>query len=166
MLFTTMRANCTVASFPRCTITGRYPDRVGVSGVIRTKPEDSWDIWPSIPTGKTHYKPLATTRPLLESGTSGWSLRILPMNAVRFFSWLSRGHDGTATRNHLRHGINYMRRNQEAIELRAMPPTSSANGLAIIFESVRRGPTSLSFCIWPLMLPTSYRANDGMVGQS
>ena len=52
MLFTTMRANCTVCSPSRAALlTGRNQDRVGVPGVIRTQPENSWGYFdPAVPT--------------------------------------------------------------------------------------------------------------------
>lgn len=52
MLFTAMRANCTVCSPSRAALlTGCYADRVGVPGVIRTRAEDSWGYFaPGVPT--------------------------------------------------------------------------------------------------------------------
>ena len=52
MVFTAMRANATVCSPSRAALlTGRYPDRVGVPGVIRTEPADSWGYFdPAVPT--------------------------------------------------------------------------------------------------------------------
>lgn len=52
MLFSAMRANCTVCSPTRAALlTGRYADRVGVPGVIRTNPQDSWGYFdPKVPT--------------------------------------------------------------------------------------------------------------------
>ena len=52
MQFTAMRANCTVCSPSRAALlTGRFADRVGVPGVIRTNPADSWGfLAPGVPT--------------------------------------------------------------------------------------------------------------------
>ena len=52
MLFTAMRANCHgLLAVARALLTGRYADRVGVPGVIRTHPEDSWGFFdPDVPT--------------------------------------------------------------------------------------------------------------------
>ncbi len=51
MLFTTMRANCTVCSPSRAALLpGRNADRV-VHGVIRTQPANSWGYFaPDVPT--------------------------------------------------------------------------------------------------------------------
>ena len=46
MLFRNMRANCTVCSPSRAALlTGQYPDRVGVPGVIRTRHENDWGFF-------------------------------------------------------------------------------------------------------------------------
>lgn len=52
MLFTNMRSTCTVCSPARAALlTGRFPDRVGVPGVIRTEKENSWGyLDPAVPT--------------------------------------------------------------------------------------------------------------------
>jgi arylsulfatase A-like enzyme len=118
MLFTGMRANCTVCSPTRAAIlTGRYADRVGVPGVIRTQPENSWG----------YFDPRVTTLPdhLRQAGyhtaiVGKWHLGLESPNTPNergfdfFHGFLGDMMDSYVT--HRRHGNNYMRRNREVIE--------------------------------------------------
>lgn len=117
MHFTTMRSNGTVCSPARAALlTGRHADRVGVPGVIRTHAASSWG----------YFDPQATT--LADAlGQAGyhtaiigkWHLGLESPNLPNergfdfFHGFLGDMMDSFT--NHLRHGENYMRRNQETI---------------------------------------------------
>lgn len=118
MLFTTMRANCTVCSPTRAALlTGRYADRVGVPGVIRTLPHDSWGYFdPAVPTLADELKKAG-----YHTGIIGkWHLGLESPNTPNergfdhFHGFLGDMMESYTT--HLRHGNNYMRLNQETIE--------------------------------------------------
>ena len=126
ILFTTMRANCTVCSPTRAAIlTGRYPDRVGVPGVIRTNPQDSWGYFdPQVPTladllGGAGYHTAIIGK---------WHLGLESPNLPNergfdyFHGFLGDMMDSYTT--HLREGQNYMRHNKEVIN-----PTGHATEL-------------------------------------
>ncbi len=118
MLFTAMRANCTVCSPSRAALlTGRYADRVGVPGVIRTKPEDSWGYFkPGVPTIADELKKVG-----YHAGIVGkWHLGLESPNTPNergfdhFHGFLGDMMDSYTT--HLRHGNNYMRLNAEVVD--------------------------------------------------
>ncbi len=111
MRFSRFYANSSVCSPSRASLmTGRYPDRVGVPGVIRTHADDNWG----------YFRQDAVTLPeMLEPAgyrtfiVGKWHLGLEPENHPcrrgfgHFQGFLGDMMDDYY--NHLRHGINYMR---------------------------------------------------------
>jgi arylsulfatase A-like enzyme len=118
MLFLNMRANCTVCSPSRAALlTGRYPDRVGVPGVIRTDPSNSWGWFdPSVPTLAHELKQAGYHTALVGKWHLGLESPHIPNErGFDFFhGFLGDMMDSYTT--HLRHGHNYMRRNADIIQ--------------------------------------------------
>lgn len=118
MRFDNFYANSTVCSPTRAAIlTGRYQDRVGVPGVIRTYTEDNWG----------YLDPKATLLPQ-ELGRVGYHTAIIgkwhlglesPNTPIErgfdyFHGWLGDMMDDYW--KHRRHDINYMRLNEKEID--------------------------------------------------
>ena len=111
MLFTGMRANCTVCSPSRAALlTGRYADRVGVPGVIRTDPADSWGFLdPAVPTLADELRAAGYHTAIVGK----WHLGLVSPNTPtergfdRFHGFLGDMMDSYTT--HRRHGDNLMR---------------------------------------------------------
>jgi len=119
-------ANSPVCSPTRAAIlTGCYPDRVGVPGVIRTKDQHSWGYF--TPTTKT-LPEIMRDQGYDTAAIGKWHLGLRAENhpESRGFDYF-KGFLGDMMDdyyNHLRHGINYMREGREEIE-----PTGHATDL-------------------------------------
>lgn len=118
MRFDNFYANCPVCSPTRASfMTGRYPDRVGVPGVIRTYPTDNWGyLDPSAKTLPDKLKEVGYQTSLIGK----WHLGLESPNTPNergfdfFHGWLGDMMDDYWKKR--RHDINYMRRNQEIID--------------------------------------------------
>jgi arylsulfatase A-like enzyme len=117
MLFTAMRSNSTVCSPTRAALlTGRHPDRVGVPGVIRTDPADSWGFFdPSVPTLADELRAAGYATGLVGK----WHLGLASPNTPNergfdhFHGFLGDMMDSHT--DHLRHGQNYLRLNGQEV---------------------------------------------------
>ncbi|MEW4455195.1 sulfatase-like hydrolase/transferase [Bremerella sp. JC817] len=118
MTFMQMRANCTVCSPSRAALlTGRYPDLVGVPGVIRTNETNSWGyLKPGIPTLADELKKQGYATACIGK----WHLGLESPNTPNergfdhFHGFLGDMMDSYTT--HRREGHNYMRLNQKEID--------------------------------------------------
>ena len=115
--FTKFYANSSVCSPSRSSLmTGRYPDRVGVPGVIRTHPENSWGYFQQ----DAVTLPSALKQKDYRTSLIGkWHLGLEPENHPckrgfdHFHGFLGDMMDDYYT--HLRHDINYMRHGSDTI---------------------------------------------------
>lgn len=117
MLFTTMRANCTVCSPTRAALlTGKYADRVGVPGVIRKNPLDSWGYFdPRVPTLANLLGGAGYHTAIIGKWHLGLESPNLPNERGfdHFQGFLGDMMDSYTM--HLRQGENYMRHDKEVI---------------------------------------------------
>lgn len=118
ILFTAMRANCTVCSPSRAAmLTGRNADRVGVPGVIRTHAENSWGYFdPAVPTLADELKRAGYHTSLIGKWHLGLESPNLPNERGFDFFHGFAGDMMDDYYKHGRHGQNYMRRNNEVIK--------------------------------------------------
>jgi len=116
--FTRMRANATVCSPTRAALmSGRDADRVGVPGLIRTDPANTWGYFdPTVPTLATLLRAAGYHTALVGK----WNLGLTPPGTPNergfdfFHGFLDDMMDSYTT--HLRQGHNYLRRNHEVVD--------------------------------------------------
>ena len=118
MRFTQFRASCNVCSPSRAALlSGMYPDRAGVPGVIRTHAEDSWGrLSQEITLLPATLKNYGYTSAIIGK----WHLGLQSPDTPNergfdfFHGFLGDMMDDYYT--HLRHDINYMRKNNQEIK--------------------------------------------------
>jgi len=114
--FTRFRANSSVCSPTRAALlTGRYPDQVGVPGVIRTDPANTWGYLSAAPTVAEHLREAGYATALVGKWHLGLSSPNTPNERgfAEFHGFLGDMMDDVW--HHRRHGQNYLRRNAEVI---------------------------------------------------
>ena len=118
MKFTRMRANATVCSPTRAAImSGRYADRVGVPGLIRTDPKNTWGYFdPKVPTLATLLKAAGYHTAIVGKWNLGLTAPGTPNDRGfdLFHGFLDDMMDSYTT--HRRQGHNYMRLNREVVD--------------------------------------------------
>jgi arylsulfatase A-like enzyme len=118
MRFTRMRANATVCSPTRAALlSGRYADRVGVPGLIRTAPDNTWGYFdPSVPTLANYLRKAGYHTAIIGKWNLGLTVPGTPNERGfdHFHGFLDDMMDSYTT--HRRQGHNYMRKNHEVVD--------------------------------------------------
>jgi len=118
MRFSRMRANATVCSPTRAALmSGRYADRVGVPGLIRTDSANTWGYFdPNVPTIANHLRAAGYHTAIIGKWNLGLTAPGTPNDrGFDFFhGFLDDMMDSYTT--HRRQGHNYMRRDREVVD--------------------------------------------------